>query len=175
MYEYEYTVEQKSEGKYRLLKYLMLAIDAVFVGAYFLIIYITRIIPLGALIPVFLWMLIFFTWRYVKPEYRHTVSDAHLSFRILYRGKAKKDIFRTRICDAEAIIPIDEAHLATLRDFAPEISYNALPALTSPDAYVMLFRTADGKRAEFRFRATEQALKSLKFYNSKTVIVKTEC
>lgn len=57
--DYEYTVEQKCEGKWRFRKALMLTLYILYTLAYFLIIYITRIIPLGALIPVTLWILIF--------------------------------------------------------------------------------------------------------------------
>ncbi len=170
--DYEYTVEQKSEGKWKLRKILMLTLYVVYTIAYFLIIYITRIIPLGALIPLTLWILVFFTWRYVKPEYKYRIESAFITFTVVYGGRTKKEIFKTKICDAEHILPLAEAK-SEIREFEPQIKYNALPSPICEDAYAMLYTDESGKRCLFTFKATSQALKSLRFYNSRTKIVTT--
>ena len=170
--DYEYTVEQKCEGKWKLRKRLMLTLYVFYTIAYFLVIYITRIIPLGALIPVTLWILIFFTWRYVKPEYKYRIESSFLTFTVIYGVRTKKEIFKTKICDAEYILPLTEAE-ALIRDLKPRIRYNALPCANCEDAYAMLYTDADGRRCIFTFKATAQALKSLRFYNSSTKIVTT--
>ena len=171
--DYEYTVAQKSEGKWKIRKCLMLTAYFVYTLAYFLAIYISRIIPLGALIPVTLWILIFFTWRYVKPEYQYKINEAILTFNIIYGSRTKKKVTAFKICDAEHILPLAEAE-TIMRDYAPKITYNALPSNQCTDAYAILYKDEMGTPCAFLFKATEQGLKSLRFYNSKTIVRKTE-
>ena len=170
--DYEYTVAQKNEGKWKRRKNLMLSAYFLYVLAYFLIIYKTRIIPLGALIPITLWILIFFTWRYVKPEYQYKITEANLIYSIIYGSRTKKQITSFRICDADYILPLAEAE-DTMREYAPKIIYNALPAKVCEDAYAILYKNSKGDACAFFFKATAQGLKSLRFYNSKTVVRET--
>ena len=85
--QYEYTVARKPEGFFGFMKLFLILFYVAFIGAYFAIIYITRIIPLGALIPVFLWILVYFTWRYVKQEYKYEISGSTLTFSVIYGAK----------------------------------------------------------------------------------------
>ena len=172
MVEYEYTVQQKCEGKWRLFKWGMLLFYVVFAVAYFLIIYTTRIFTLGALIPLFLWILIYFTWKYVKPEYKYVISDAHLTFYKIY-GKTQKEKLHIKICEAEYIIPLEES-LDEIQQLGPKNVYSALPSKSSNDSYIIIFKGKDGTSSAFMFKATEKALKALKFYNKNTVITHTE-
>ena len=55
---YEYGVDKKREGSLKLLANLLIVLYIVFVVGTFGILYWIRLIPVGALIPVFLWMLI---------------------------------------------------------------------------------------------------------------------
>ena len=70
----EYTYEKKAEGKMRILKYLLIVGYVLFVALYFLICYITRLIPLFALCPLITWIMVYFTWHYVSYDvYYNTV------------------------------------------------------------------------------------------------------
>ena len=86
---YEYGAEQKSEGKFRTMRMLMLCGYILYAIVYFVIIYITRIFPLGALIPLTLWIIVYFTWRYTKPDYRYVIEHGDMTFSISY-GKKKR-------------------------------------------------------------------------------------
>jgi hypothetical protein len=170
--DYEYAVAQKSEGKWRLFKWLMIFGYIVFAAAYFVIIYVTRFFPLGALIPLFLWMLIYFTYKYVKPEYKYKISEGYLTFYKIF-GKKEKEVIKVRICDAKHIMPL-ESSIEIVKDFAVEKTYSALPATVTADPYLILFVDNDGKRCSFMFKATRDALKNLRFYNKNTVMSETE-
>ena len=170
--QYEYTVEQKCEGKWKLYKSLMLSLYFLYTLAYFIAIYVTRIIPLGALIPVTLWILVFFTWRYVKPEYKYEIDGAHLTFTVIYGGRTKKVKAKIKLCEAHTVLPLPEASGA-IGDFSPEVIFNALPTVTEPDAYVMLYTREDGKRCELVFKATQDGLKAIRFYNKNVKITQT--
>ena len=172
MTEYEYSVAQKHEGKWRLYKWLMILLYVLFAVGYFVAIYVSRIFTLGALIPVFLGMLIFFTWKYVNPEYTYVISE---SFMIFYyvTGKKRKEKLRIKICEAEYIVPLEEA-LDEIQSFEPKRVTSAIPSASSVDSYIILYKNNKGERCAFMFKATSKALKCLKFYNSKTEITPTE-
>ena len=87
---YEYAAEQKSEGKWKLARILVLSAYVLFVAAYFLILYIIRLIPLFAITPIIVWMLVFFTWRYTKPDYRYFIEKGKFSFYTYYGKKTKR-------------------------------------------------------------------------------------
>ena len=57
--------EKKNVGKTRLLRSLMICAYALYVVVFFLVCYLTRFIPVFALAPFTLWIIVFFTWKYV--------------------------------------------------------------------------------------------------------------
>ena len=170
---YEYSAQQKPEGKFRVRMILFLALYFLFSATYFVVIYITRVLPLGAILPIFLWMLIFFTWRYVKPDYKYEIVTGTLTFTVRYGNKRKgKVATEFKVSSAHAIIPAADSE-PTVKEFAPAKVYSALPSVSAADAYVALYTDKSGNKCAFYFVATEQALKLLRFYNSRTVVVKT--
>ena len=169
---YEYAVEQKSEGKWLTYKILMVSAYVMYAVVYFLIIFKLKIIPLGALIPFTLWIIIHFTWRYVKPNYVYNIEKGILTFSVSYNAKKKKKKVSFKLSMAEAIAPASELQ-EKIRKFAPEKSYNALPKAADPDAYAALFRDEYGRRSVLYFSATSQALKLIKHYKTDTVVTDT--
>ena len=172
---YEYGAEQKSEGKYKTLKRLMLSAYILYVVAFFLAIYITRIFPLGALIPVTLWIIVYFTWRYVKPDYKYIISQGDMTFTIGYgkKKKASKPKTTFKVSKAIAIAPRDDIS-ELIREHSPKHTYSAVPSVKASDIYAALYNNEKGEACVFYFVATAQALKLLHFLNSKTVLTKTE-
>ena len=85
----EYSYSPKNEGKVRIRKVLMCILYVLFVGAYFLTCYITRVIPLFAVCPIFTWMLVFFTWRYVSYDYYFEFKSGTLEVGTI-RGGTKR-------------------------------------------------------------------------------------
>ena len=169
---YEYTVAQESEGKWALYKRLMLSAYALFAALYFLIAYISRFIPIVAILPLFLWILVYFTYKYVKPEYKYEIREAHLTFYKIF-GKKEKEIIKIKICDADSIIPLEHA-VEEIKAYAPKNTYSAIPSVKSTDLYIILYKNNLNEPSAFMFKATSDALKCLKFYNRKTVITDTE-
>ena len=84
----EYVYDKKAEGRVRLLKYLLIFGYVVFVVAFFLACYITRIIPLFAICPLVTWIIIFFTWRLVSYDVYYTFEHGHMEFGKVKRRKA---------------------------------------------------------------------------------------
>ena len=84
-YASEYTYAKRAEGLNLIARVALVFLYAAFVGGFFGLCYYTRIIPLFAVCPIFLWMLVFFTWRSVSYDY-------YFEFRsgILTVGKLKE-------------------------------------------------------------------------------------
>ena len=171
---YEYGAEQKAEGKFLVAKLLLLFLYVAYTVAYFVIIFVTRIFPLGALIPVTLWMLIFFTWRYISPDYKYEIEGGTFTFYKNYgkTDKSKKKKSEFKISGAEAIAPIDSIK-SEIKAFAPKRVFNAIPYKASPDQYAAIYTDTEGVKCVLYFVATAQSLKLLHLHNSRTVLEKT--
>ena len=65
---YEYTVEQKPEGKFRLMRIGFMALYIIYPLIFMAVAFITQLFQLFALVVVTEWMLVFFTWKYAKPD-----------------------------------------------------------------------------------------------------------
>lgn len=163
---YEHGAEQKNEGKWRIYRLLLILAYTLFVTAYFLAIYISRIFPLGALIPVFLWILVHFTWRYVKPDYKYTVESGYFTFTKIYASKTKKQVARFLISSAVAIAPKE-----SLKNYEGiKKIYSALPEENAENQYTAIYKNERGEVSAVHFIATKECLKLMRFYNSKTVV-----
>ena len=99
----EYVWDRKTEGKEKLFKALLITSYVAFVALFFLACYLTRIIPLFALCPVFAWILIFFTWPLVSYDCYFVLSEGHLELgRIRVRKGGRKRSMKARIHVKEA-------------------------------------------------------------------------
>jgi len=174
---YEYSVEHSKKDKKLKLKKILLII------AYFVYcitgITVVALAPFGvllapliALVPVTCWIIAFFTWRYVKPEYIYSMTSGVLTFEVLYGNKTRKTVFETKIANAETIAPYSEKAKLDIEKYAPKNEYLGVSSLDSPDAYYMLFKNDKGENCVYYFEATARALKILRFYNQKTEVVK---
>ena len=171
---YEYSVEHsKKDEKLKRKKLLLIIFYVVYciaIPVIALSLVGVLVAPFIALVPVTCWIISFFTWRYVKPEYIYTLTSGTLTFTILYGNKTKKTVFETRISSAETIAPYNEKAMLDIEKYSPKNEYLGVSSLDSPDAYYMLFKNDKGEPCVYYFEATARALKILKFYNSKTEV-----
>lgn len=176
---YEFVVVQKTEGKWILAKagllflYISVGIAAVLLG----IIY-RLIAPMIAFLPVLLWMLVFFTWRYTCVEYECSFTSGELTFAKIYGNRSRRTVLRLRLRDAVRIAPLDNGdHSRKAADWHPELEFSAISTDTAPDIYYILFEHGEQKearRAIFYFEATARALQICRFYNpSATILTQT--
>ncbi len=177
---YEYTVAQKIEGKWKLARaglitgYVLYVVILLFVGIF------TRIIvPLLALIPVTLWMIVFCTWRYVKVEYEYSITSGIFTLSNVYGNRSRKKMLEIPIKDMTVVAPYNSEFPDQIADadekiqrFAPEVEHKAVSSFDSPDVYYALYSDKNtGERGIIWFEATEKALKIFKFYNSTAAVV----
>lgn len=172
---YEYAAEQKSEGSFLAAKLLLIAFYIAYTLAYFIIIFVTRIFTLGALIPVTLWIIVYFTWHYTTPDYKYVIQGGNLSFYINYRriNDSRKKKTEFKISSALAIAPMDSLN-EDIKRFSPKRIYNAIPYKAAADKYAAIYKDGEGVRCVLYFVVTAEALKLLHLHNSSTVITNTE-
>ena len=163
----EYSCAQKPQGKWILFKCLLILAYLAFTVAYFFFIVEIGFIPLGAMIPLLLWIMIYFTWRYTNPDYKYTIDAGVLTFYISY-GKKTHEKFKLHIKEAIAIVPRDETprYKAELK---VKKTYNALPTKNEKDAYAIIFKK-ETKVCIFFLKVTRDTIKALHYYNKNTII-----
>jgi hypothetical protein len=162
---YEYSASQKSEGLWLLYKILLIVGYVLFVTLYFVIIYVTKLFPVGALIPVFLWMLIYFTWKYANPDYTYEIRGGVFNYYVKY-GKKKSLKASFKISEAKYIGPIKD-----YKEKLPGTVYSALPSEKAADIYILVYNTPTP--CAIKFIATKDALRLIRRHNNNTVITET--
>ena len=167
---YEYTTEQKNEGKWKwkrlglILLYILYPAVLIFVvgsGA------VALAAPLLGFIPLSLWAIVFLTWRYVKVSYQYVIESGKISFFKHYGPRTKKLQFEIAIKDAVLIAPLDKReYRERLELFDPTVIYNGLSSTKAPNQYYLSFEDKDGRHCVFFFEATDKALDFFRMYNS---------
>lgn len=160
---YEFTVDKKSEGTYKLKRALMVCAYVLYCLIFFTIIYVTRIFPLGALIPMTLWIIIFFTWRYVSLEYKYTVESGVFTLYTVYGAKKQKKLCELRLRDAKRILPVSEFK-DEIAAFSPSVIFDGRASKDVSDDYAILYYE-DDKPAVIYVDAPEQSVKVFHYYN----------
>ena len=174
---YEFVVAQKSEGKWRLARIGMVLLYVCFVLGTLLAGISLNVLPPLALVPVFTWMLVFFTWRYVSVEYEYSITSGELVFSKIFGNRSRRTVLKLMLRDAVRIAPLDHAEeAAKATAYRPEREFSAISSQYANDIYFILFEYQTGKekhRAILYFEATQKALQICRFYNpSATVVTK---
>ena len=176
---FEFTVEQAKEGKWKLARIGMVCLYILYAVAIAVIIGVALpgMVPLFALVPVTLWIIVYFTWRYVSVEYEYSIISGELTFSKIYGGRSRREVMKMRVRDASLIAPLDgDVYSAKATAYQPEKEFSAVSSMTAPDIYFMLFELEDPKsgkksRAIFYFEATAGTLKTCRFYNQAATVV----
>lgn len=173
---YEYTVEQKAEGKLRLGRLALLFLYILYPATLLFVVgngAAAIIAPLLAYIPLSLWIIIFLTWRYVKISYQYTIMSGKMTLVKHYGTRTHKTLCEITLKNAKYIAPVGfREHDERLEIFAPEITYNALSSKNANDKYYIAFENAEGKKCVLFFEATSKMLDICKMYHPNTVVTK---
>ncbi len=169
---YEVTTHQKIYGAWLLKRIALIVAYVAYVLAALVVGLTTKItVPLLALVPVTLWMIIFFTWRYTDVDYEYSMTSGYLTFSIIYGSRTRKQIFQVQIKAITLIAPYTDEYYERARRYAPQVEYYALSSKNAENAYFALFENKDGKKSIFIFETTDRALSIFKFYNSTNTVI----
>lgn len=170
---YEVTTHQKIYGAWRIKRIALVIAYVLYVLLALVVGIKTKIaVPLLALVPVTLWMIIFFTWRYTDVDYEYSMTSGYISFSVIYGSRSRKQIFEIQIKGISLIAPYTDDYYEKVLRYAPEVEYYALSSKSAENAYFALFENSDGKKSIFVFEATDRALAIFKFYNSTSTVIK---
>ena len=105
----EFTYDKKNEGKIKKQRRLMLALYVVFAIAFATVCFVTKLVPLVAVEPILIWMLVFFTWKYVSYDC-YFVFDAGMleigTVKVTKNGRRQNPKHRIHIKEALLAAPL---------------------------------------------------------------------
>ncbi len=160
----EYTVPRKAEGKNKLARIILVCGYIVFAIAYAGVFISIRIPHLIAVLPIFLWMAVFFSWRYVSYDYEYRVDGGYFTVAKIV-GKKKTEKCRVYVREAIEIRPLRENTARKCR------AYDYRGDGKSPDSYYAVYEN-NGARECVCFEATSALVKVLHRLNEKTEVSK---
>ncbi len=171
-----YDVREKGNKKTALLKTALIFGYILFAGLYCSIclglVFPFKAPPFIAVLPVLIWIISFFTWRYTQIEYEYVIIDGEMRMMKIYGDKNMRLLCKTRVSGMRKIAPYSGEY----RDDADRIPEAnricGVSQMSSPDVYFGIF-AEDGTEYALFFEATEKTLKVIKHYNSEVVIIKT--
>ena len=164
---HEYACARKSEGKWLIFKLLLILLYVAYTIGYLYAIIATRFFSLGALIPVTLWILVYFTWRYASPDYKYTIEAGMLRLFVSY-GKKTHEKLKIHLKDAVAITPKEEIY-AALSKTKVKKAYDVTPSKSEKDVYAIAFKE-ETKVYILYIKVTRDTLKALYYYNKNTIM-----
>lgn len=171
-------VKKKPDRKLKRHRFLLLL-------GYFLFALLYLLFFLGALgvpiklpvaitfLPLFIWMLVFFTWRYVSVECEYRILDGEMTGMEIYGSKSMRTLVRVRVSAMTTIAPYHSEARAEAEKIPAERRILCASSMEAPDLYFALFPNEAGETMALFFEATEKTLKVLRYYNSATVMTKT--
>lgn len=136
----EFSYEAKAEGKIKIMRILAIIGYVAFVAAYFMVCYITRVIPAFAIAPIFTWILIFFTWSLVKFDYYFEFKTGMLELGRITggkKGRKKQPMLNIHVKEASFIAPFDGEHTERLKE-AKKV-YELSSSQSSAKRIILLF------------------------------------
>lgn len=166
----EYAKPVAKIGKNRKQRTLLCLLYVAFAVAYAALFVFLMVPQVIALLPLFVWMLVFFTWGTVSYEYCVRVSSGEVSF-LKLRGKKEKKLLSFSCREIVAAFPHNESGKQEIKKASPQktLDLRADPRL---DGYALLYRE-NGDTALVLFESTIAVATALRYYN-KAVIVDKE-
>lgn len=178
----EYTVTLEPKGKLRTKRLLFrLGYAAVFVAIIGLVILLNSLtdglgiifLPLFALAPLSLWILVHFTWPLVCIDYMYTIDHSRFEANILHGDtKDKKPLFECAVKEFSIISPInDPEHSPKLKLYNEANVIDLRSKENADDVYFALHESENGQKTVIYFEATSQALTAFKYYNKAATVM----
>ncbi|MBR7151158.1 MAG: hypothetical protein IKD02_02295 [Clostridia bacterium] len=165
---YEEAVREAKSSKLMLKKALLILAYVGYAGGLLLAGSMTKLIlPLLALIPITLWIIVFFTWRYTQVQYEYSFFSGELTVNRILGDRFRKTLTKVRIAQLSAVLPYEDAYAEQIERFGAENTVFAASSASAPALYVALWEDPDSKkRCALTFEPDEHAIKILRYYNA---------
>lgn len=165
-----YMVTKKVEGNYKLKRILMICGYVLFGIIYSAVLMGTVKIPaLITFLPIFIWILVYFTWLYVNIEYEYTIVGGSMKGMEVFGMRRCRELFSVRISSMTLIAPYNSKHREEA-DAAEIVRRDyCVSSMSSPDVYFARYKNDKGEECVVFFEMVEKTMKCLKYYNSEAV------
>lgn len=166
----EFTIARKPDGAIKTQRMLFILLYAIFAVAYIIVFTVlTKMIPLVAILPLFILILWFFTWKLTKIEYTYVVYQGQLH---IYKNDGynkAKEVFSAKLSENGGIYPASDEDYAKNADACKAVIDYSIGKNTE-DRYFAIF-TVDGKKTAVYFTAAAKLLTALRYYGGENVVV----
>jgi hypothetical protein len=167
---FEHSVEEKAEGKRRMVKILGRAALIGIVVAYVAITFIIKM-PMLAIIAMVMLPVILTLWKRFNCEFKYVIEGANMTFYYVYfASKKPKEILKVVIKDFREIAPRTAVSDAKIEAEGYNKVYMFAPSTNSEDQYYGIFEQ-NGEKCVVYFQAVEKSLKLLSYYNKANTVV----
>lgn len=169
----EFVTSKTKEGIYKTKRTLAVIGYVLFVVLYVVLCATVKmLLPFIALTPLFLWMLIYFTWWTVSVDYRYTVDAATLVAKSVYGDRYERTLFEGKIKDFSLVAPKNDEYLSAFDEFANDASVIDITSGSKAyDVYFALHTDEKGNKNIVVFEMTSQALGAIRYYNASATVV----
>lgn len=166
----EFAISRKPDGKIKTQRMLFILLYIAFAAAYcFLFLVVVKMAPVVAILPLFILIMWFFTWKLTKIEYMYIVYQGQFHV-YCYNGYNKaKEIFSAKISENEGIYPVADEEYAKKAEVC-EVFADYSVGKNSEDRYFAIFNV-NGKKTAVYFTASAKLLTGLRYYGGENVIV----
>lgn len=164
---YEYTVAEKKGRSLLFKRVTLIAIYVLWAAAWLILGAALRIIaPLLAFVPLTLWMLIFFTWRYTQVEYEYSFFAGVLTVSRVLGERSRRTLTEIPLRDLVSVCPCNDENASRIDSFGAEHTVFAASSAESDGLYAALWNNEESGKQILYFEPTEKALKIIRFYNA---------
>lgn len=164
---FEYAVREAPSATLRLKKIALISAYVLWGVLFFAVGALTRLlVPVLALVPLSIWIFVFFTWRYTEVEYEYSFFSGTLTVARILGGRTRRTLLEVTIRDLAAVFPYTDENVQKAEQFGAETTWLAASGMDAPDLYVALWQDRETeKKCMLCFNANEKAIKIMRYYN----------
>ena len=165
---FECVVAQKKTAALMAKKAALVIIYILWVVVWLVVGALTKLIAyLLALIPISLWVIIFFTWRYTKVQYEYSFFAGELTVSRILNDRFRKVLMTVQIRKMTAVLPVNSESKAEIERFGAEKTVFAASDESAEGLCVAMWTDEDsGERIRLYFEPDEKSRKILRYYNA---------
>lgn len=166
----EFAVARKPDSKIKMHRFFLILMYLVFAIVYcFVFLVLVKMGPLIAILPLFLLIMWFFTWKLTKIEYMYIVTQGYLHIYQYDGYNNAKEVLKEKLSETEGIYPANDADYKKFADECEaELDYSA--GKNTDDCYFAIF-CRDGKKTAVHFTASAKILTGMRYFGGEKVVV----
>ena len=164
---YEYTVAEKKTPQLLFKKITLIALYVLWVAALLFVGFgFELIVPFLALVPLSLWMLVFFTWRLVQVEYEYSFFAGTLTVSRVLGGRSRRVLAEVTLKSLSEVLPYEDDYVPKIEAFGAERTVFAASDESADGIYALLWNDEERGRMALFLELNEKAVKILRYYNA---------